>query len=101
MEHPQRQRLESFNANTWVIPNDPLAVRILGDDADAIIEHARSDPGSRPLRLFIAARSRYAENSVRGDQIEDLSLVEIAARFLPGRVGAVSDRGGHILHAQP
>jgi O-methyltransferase involved in polyketide biosynthesis len=32
-------------------------------------------------------------------QIEDLSPVEIVARFLPGRVGIASDRGGHILHA--
>jgi methyltransferase (TIGR00027 family) len=45
--------------------NDPLAVRILGDDANAIIEHARSDASTRPLRLFIAARSRYAEDSLR------------------------------------
>jgi O-methyltransferase involved in polyketide biosynthesis len=45
--------------------NDPLAVRILGNDANAIIEHARSDASTRPLRLFIAARSRYAEDSLR------------------------------------
>jgi methyltransferase (TIGR00027 family) len=45
--------------------NDPLAVRILGDDANAIIEHARSDASTRPLRVFIAARSRYAEDSLR------------------------------------
>jgi methyltransferase (TIGR00027 family) len=45
--------------------DDPLAVRILGDDANAIIEHARSDASTRPLRLFIAARSRYAEDSLR------------------------------------
>ena len=38
---------------------------ILGDDANAIIEHARSDVSTRPLRLFIAARSRYAEDSLR------------------------------------
>lgn len=44
--------------------NDPLAVRILGDDANAFIEQARSDGGIRPLRLFIAARSRYAEDSL-------------------------------------
>jgi methyltransferase (TIGR00027 family) len=29
-------------------------------------------------------------------QIEDLSPVEIVARFLPGRVGIASDRGGHM-----
>jgi len=32
-------------------------------------------------------------------QLEDLGPVGIVARFLPGRVGIVSDRGGHILHA--
>jgi hypothetical protein len=47
------------------IVNDPLAVPILGYDTNAIIEHARSDASTRPLRLFIAARSRYAEDSLR------------------------------------
>jgi methyltransferase (TIGR00027 family) len=45
--------------------NDPLSVHILGDDPNAIIEHARSDASTRPLRVFIAARSRYAEDSLR------------------------------------
>jgi len=42
---------------------DPLAVRILGHQAAALIEHAR-DPGQRRLRLFIAARSRFAEDAL-------------------------------------
>jgi methyltransferase (TIGR00027 family) len=46
--------------------HDPLAVRILGDEGNAIIERARNDPGSRRLRLFIAARSRYAEDALQG-----------------------------------
>jgi methyltransferase (TIGR00027 family) len=45
--------------------NDPLAVRILGADAEAVIEHARGDASLRPLRIFIAARSRYAEDCLR------------------------------------
>jgi methyltransferase (TIGR00027 family) len=45
--------------------HDPLAVRILGDEGNALIERARSDAGSRRLRLFIAARSRYAEDTLR------------------------------------
>jgi len=45
--------------------HDPLAVRILGDDADAAIERARSDVSTRRLRIFIAARSRYAEDALR------------------------------------
>jgi methyltransferase (TIGR00027 family) len=44
---------------------DPLAVRILGDEGEAIIERARSDTSTRRLRLFIAARSRYAEDALR------------------------------------
>jgi methyltransferase (TIGR00027 family) len=39
---------------------DPLAIRILRDDAEAAIA-ARAEPGRRPLRAFIAARSRIAE----------------------------------------
>jgi O-methyltransferase involved in polyketide biosynthesis len=45
--------------------HDPLAVRILGDEGNAIIERARSDASARRLRLFIAARSRYAEDALR------------------------------------
>jgi methyltransferase (TIGR00027 family) len=44
---------------------DPLAVRILGAAGEAIIEQARSDPGTRRLRLFIAARARYAEDTLQ------------------------------------
>lgn len=43
---------------------DPLAVRILGADADAAIEEARRDPSLRPLRMFIAMRSRIAEEAL-------------------------------------
>jgi methyltransferase (TIGR00027 family) len=45
--------------------HDPLALRILGDEGNALIERARSDPGTRRLRLFIAARSRYAEDTLQ------------------------------------
>jgi methyltransferase (TIGR00027 family) len=48
-----------------LIFNDPLAVRILGDEAHAIIERARGDTTARRLRLFIAARSRYAEDALQ------------------------------------
>ena len=42
---------------------DPLALRILGRDADDAIALAREKPERRPLRLFIAMRSRFAEDS--------------------------------------
>ena len=41
---------------------DPLAVTVLGEDARAIIAEAAADPSQRPMRLFIAARSRFAED---------------------------------------
>jgi methyltransferase (TIGR00027 family) len=44
---------------------DPLAVSILGQDADNAIALARERPERRPLRLFIAMRSRFAEDSAR------------------------------------
>jgi methyltransferase (TIGR00027 family) len=44
---------------------DPLALRILGQDADQAIALARERPERRPLRLFIAMRSRFAEDSAR------------------------------------
>ena len=43
---------------------DPLACAILGDDARAIVDEAAADPSRRPLRLFIAARSRLAEDAL-------------------------------------
>lgn len=43
---------------------DPLAVRILGADAAAAIREAENDPSRRKLRLFIAVRTRFAEDSL-------------------------------------
>jgi methyltransferase (TIGR00027 family) len=42
---------------------DPLALRILGQDADDAIALAKERPERRSLRLFIAMRSRFAEDS--------------------------------------
>jgi methyltransferase (TIGR00027 family) len=44
---------------------DPLALRILGEDAENAIALAKERPERRPLRLFIAMRSRFAEDSAR------------------------------------
>jgi methyltransferase (TIGR00027 family) len=43
---------------------DPLAVRILGADAEAAVRDARNHPFRRRLRLFIAARTRFAEDAL-------------------------------------
>jgi methyltransferase (TIGR00027 family) len=45
---------------------DPLAVRILGEDAERAIAEARADPALRGLRLYVAARSRVAEDAAKG-----------------------------------
>jgi methyltransferase (TIGR00027 family) len=44
---------------------DPLALLILGQDADDAIALAKERPERRSLRLFIAMRSRFAEDSAR------------------------------------
>jgi O-methyltransferase involved in polyketide biosynthesis len=51
---------------------DPLAVRILGGDAAVIGDAEHKHPRRRDLRMFIAARSRFAEDALavavrRGD----------------------------------
>jgi len=43
---------------------DPLAMRILGADAEAAVREAENDPSKRRLRLFVAVRSRFAEDSL-------------------------------------
>lgn len=43
---------------------DPLAVAMLGPDADLAIANAREHPASRRMRMFIAARSRFAEDAL-------------------------------------
>ena len=44
---------------------DPLALRIVGQDADNAIALAKERPERRALRLFIAMRSRFAEDAAR------------------------------------
>jgi methyltransferase (TIGR00027 family) len=43
---------------------DPLALRILGADADTIAREAETDPSRRRMRIFIAARTRFAEDAL-------------------------------------
>ncbi|KAJ1564104.1 hypothetical protein HK096_009610, partial [Nowakowskiella sp. JEL0078] len=42
---------------------DPLATRILGDNAHNVLADA-SKPESKKIRLFIATRSRFAEDAL-------------------------------------
>jgi methyltransferase (TIGR00027 family) len=46
--------------------SDPLALRILGPEAEAALDDARREPLKRGLRLFIAARTRFAEDALAG-----------------------------------
>ena len=43
---------------------DPLALRILGADAETLKREAVADPSRRRLRLFIAVRTRFAEDAL-------------------------------------
>jgi methyltransferase (TIGR00027 family) len=44
---------------------DPLALRILGEDADQLMRDADAEPWRQRLRWFIAMRSRLAEDALR------------------------------------
>ncbi len=44
---------------------DPLAARILGRDAEEALAISRARPERKPLRLFVAMRSRFAEDCAR------------------------------------
>jgi methyltransferase (TIGR00027 family) len=43
---------------------DPLAVRILGSYADELIKKAEAEPERRGMRIFIAIRTRFAEDAL-------------------------------------
>ena len=44
--------------------SDPLALRILGVDAQTVVRKAGENPSGRPMRLFIAIRTRFAEDAL-------------------------------------
>jgi methyltransferase (TIGR00027 family) len=44
--------------------SDPLALKILDAEAHARLEEIAAKPALRPMRLFIAARSRFSEDSL-------------------------------------
>jgi methyltransferase (TIGR00027 family) len=47
-----------------IIFSDPFAARILDDETRARLDEAAADPSLRPWRLFIAARSRFSEDTL-------------------------------------
>lgn len=44
--------------------SDPLAVRILGVDAETVAREAEAQPLRRGMRMFIAVRTRFAEDAL-------------------------------------
>jgi methyltransferase (TIGR00027 family) len=44
--------------------SDPLAFRILGGVAEAVAREAENRPSSRGMRMFIASRTRFAEDAL-------------------------------------
>jgi methyltransferase (TIGR00027 family) len=47
-----------------IIFSDPFAARILDDETRARLDETTADPSLRPWRLFIAARSRFSEDTL-------------------------------------
>jgi methyltransferase (TIGR00027 family) len=43
---------------------DPLALKILGADAERVVEEARKDESKQGMRMFIALRTRLAEDAL-------------------------------------
>lgn len=43
---------------------DPLALRILGEDVGTVVHEAQEHPSRRRMRLFIAVRTRFAEDAL-------------------------------------
>jgi methyltransferase (TIGR00027 family) len=43
---------------------DPLALRILGEDAETVAREAEERPSGRRMRIFIAVRTRFAEDAL-------------------------------------
>ena len=47
-----------------VIFSDPFASKSLDDETLARLDETAADPSLRPMRLFIAARSRFSEETL-------------------------------------
>jgi methyltransferase (TIGR00027 family) len=56
---------------------DPLALRILGDDAEALVRDAEQNPHRRPMRLFIAVRTRFAEDALTAAVAQGVSQLVV------------------------
>ena len=59
-----RQRAAHQTLERGRIFSDPLALRILGSDAEPLNPDAENEVTRRGLRLFLAARTRFAEDAL-------------------------------------
>ncbi len=81
---------------------DPLALAILGPDAEGAVALARERPERRPLRLFIAMRSRFAEDSRGpGDRERRAANPGAGRRSRHLRLPTRTDPGDARLRARP
>ena len=62
--------------------SDPLAFRILGPNADAVLEEVVNRPNSARMRLFIAARTRFAEDALAAALARGVRQVVVLAAGL-------------------
>lgn len=56
---------------------DPLALKILGADAEALVRDAEEHPSRRRMRVFIAVRSRFAEDSLAAAVAQGVSQLVV------------------------
>lgn len=56
---------------------DPLAVRILGQDAETVAREAEEHPSRRAMRIFVALRSRFAEDALAAAVERGMSQVVV------------------------
>ena len=57
--------------------SDPLAVRILGQDAETVAREAEEHPSRRAMRIFVALRSRFAEDALAAAVERGMSQVVV------------------------
>lgn len=57
--------------------HDPLAVRMLGEAASQSVREAEERASSRGIRMFIAARHRFAEDALAAEIAQDLRQVVV------------------------
>lgn len=75
---------------------DPLAVRILGQDAETVAREAMEHPSRRRMRLFIALRTRFAEDALAAAVGRGVSQLVVLGAGLD--TFAYRSPWGHRLH---